>query len=43
MISPESWDTGKRVVMETAILKQDIAYEAVIDMRFVRTVNAVLP
>ena len=42
MISPESWVTGKSVVMEAGILKSDVPYEAIIDMRFVKTVNAAL-
>jgi NitT/TauT family transport system substrate-binding protein len=42
MISPEAWTTGKSVVMEAGILKQDVPYEAIIDMRFVKTVNAAL-
>ena len=42
MITEESWATGKSVVMEAGILKQDVPYAAIIDMRFVRTVNAAL-
>jgi NitT/TauT family transport system substrate-binding protein len=42
MISPESWTTGKSVVMDAGILKQDIPYEAIIDMQFVQSVRASL-
>jgi NitT/TauT family transport system substrate-binding protein len=42
MISEEAWTTGKSVVMEAGILKQDVPYAAIIDMRFVKTVNAAL-
>ncbi|RAI39623.1 ABC transporter substrate-binding protein [Rhodoplanes roseus] len=34
-ISAASWSTGKSVVMDAGILKQDVPYEAIIDMRFV--------
>src|SRR4029077_1894789 len=42
MISEEAWTTGKAVVMEAGILKQNIPYGAIIDMRFVKMVNAAL-
>lgn len=42
MISEESWATGKAVVMEAGILKQDVPYSAIIDMRFVKSTNAAL-
>lgn len=35
LISRQSWDTAKDVVTSAGILKQDIPYEAIIDMRFV--------
>jgi NitT/TauT family transport system substrate-binding protein len=34
-ISQQSWNTAKEVVMAAGILKQDIAYDAIIDTRFV--------
>ncbi len=34
-ISHQSWDTAKDVVMTAGLLKQDIAYDAIIDTRFV--------
>jgi NitT/TauT family transport system substrate-binding protein len=42
MISEESWSTGKAVVMEAGILKQDVPYSAIIDMRYVKSTNAAL-
>jgi NitT/TauT family transport system substrate-binding protein len=36
MISPQSWDTAKSVVMSAGILKQDVAYDEIIDMSFVK-------
>jgi len=40
MISPESWKTGSMVVREAGILKQDVAYEDIIDMQFMKSVLA---
>jgi NitT/TauT family transport system substrate-binding protein len=34
MITPESWVTGQAVVREAGILKQDVPYDAIIDMQF---------
>ncbi|MCQ8783601.1 ABC transporter substrate-binding protein [Mangrovibrevibacter kandeliae] len=33
-IEPEAWDTGKAVVMDAGILKQDVPYGDIIDMSF---------
>jgi NitT/TauT family transport system substrate-binding protein len=35
IISPASWTTASAVVREAGILKADIKYEEIIDMRFV--------
>ena len=35
LVSRAAWDTGKAVVMEAGILKQDVKYEEIIDMSFV--------
>jgi NitT/TauT family transport system substrate-binding protein len=42
MISRESWDTGKAVVMGANILKSDVKYDEIIDMSFVESVRASL-
>jgi NitT/TauT family transport system substrate-binding protein len=42
MISEESWTTGKAVVMEAGILKQDVPYQSIIDMQFVQGTKAAL-
>jgi NitT/TauT family transport system substrate-binding protein len=42
MITPESWVTGQAVVREAGILKQDVPYDAIIDMQFMRTRGAAL-
>jgi len=42
MISRESWDTGKAVVMGANILKTDVKYDEIIDMSFVESVRASL-
>ena len=42
MISRESWDTGKAVVMGANILKSDVSYDDIIDMSFVESVRASL-
>jgi NitT/TauT family transport system substrate-binding protein len=39
LISKESWNTAKSVVMATDVLKSDVAYEAIIDMSFVEAVR----
>ncbi len=36
LISTESWDTAKSVVMGTDVLKTDVPYDAIIDMSFVK-------
>jgi NitT/TauT family transport system substrate-binding protein len=40
MISRAAWDTGKAVVMEAGILKQDVPYDDIIDMQFVERLKA---
>ena len=40
MISRESWNTGKAVVMGANILKSDVSYDDIIDMSFVEIVRA---
>jgi NitT/TauT family transport system substrate-binding protein len=42
MISPESWATGQKVVRDAGILKQDVAYDAIIDMQFMRPKQSTL-
>jgi NitT/TauT family transport system substrate-binding protein len=42
MISPESWKTGGSVVRTANILKKDVAYDEIIDMKFVKTVLSML-
>lgn len=42
MISRESWDTGKAVVMGANILKSDVKYDEIIDMSFVEGLRASL-
>ena len=42
MISRESWNTGKAVVMGANILKSDVSYDDIIDMSFVESVRASL-
>lgn len=39
LISPEAWKTGEAVVRQANILKQDVAYNEVIDMRFATEVD----
>lgn len=36
MVTPQSWDTGKKVVMTANILKEDVAYDAIINMSFMK-------
>ena len=42
MITPESWVTGQKVVRDAGILKQDVAYDAIIDMQFMRSKQSTL-
>jgi NitT/TauT family transport system substrate-binding protein len=37
-ITPESWTTGETIVLDAGILKQHVAYDEVINMRFVNEV-----
>lgn len=39
MITPQSWETGKKVVREAGILKTDVSYDDIIDMSFVEKVK----
>jgi NitT/TauT family transport system substrate-binding protein len=39
VITEESWKTGETIVLEAGILKQHVAYDEVIDMRFVNEVR----
>jgi NitT/TauT family transport system substrate-binding protein len=36
MVTPESWTTGQAVVRDAGILKQEVPYDAIIDMQFMR-------
>lgn len=36
MVSPAAWNTSKMVVMDAGMLKQDVPYEGVVDMQFVK-------
>jgi NitT/TauT family transport system substrate-binding protein len=36
LVSPEAWSTGHKVVRNAGLLNQDVAYEAVTDMQFVK-------
>lgn len=38
-ITPESWTTGEAIVLEAGILKQRVAYDEVINMKFVNEVK----
>lgn len=38
-ITADSWDTGKAVVMDAGILKQDISYADIIDMSFFESIK----
>lgn len=42
MITPESWTTGHRVVRAADILKTDVAYDEIIDMRVLQRVVAAI-
>jgi NitT/TauT family transport system substrate-binding protein len=39
-VSPQSWKTGEAVVRAAGILKQDVAYDQIIDMQFVKATGA---
>jgi NitT/TauT family transport system substrate-binding protein len=41
LISPASWKTGGSVVRDAGILKQDVAYDEIIDMQFANSVLTV--
>jgi NitT/TauT family transport system substrate-binding protein len=36
MVTPQAWDTGKKVVMTANILKEDTPYDAIINMSFMK-------
>ena len=38
----QSWTTGASVVRDAGILKQDVAYADIIDMQFVKSIQAAL-
>ena len=40
MVTAEAWNTGEAVVLAAGILKKPVPYDDIIDMRFVRSVNA---
>ena len=40
LVSREAWETGKAVVMEAGILKQNVPYDDIIDMQFVERLKA---
>ena len=40
LVSEQGWTTAKDVVMAAGLLKQDVAYDAIIDMSFVKRVTA---
>jgi NitT/TauT family transport system substrate-binding protein len=39
-ITAEAWNTGEAVVLAAGILKKPVPYDDIIDMRFVRAINA---
>jgi NitT/TauT family transport system substrate-binding protein len=39
-VSAEAWNTGEAVVLAAGILKKPVPYDDIIDMRFVRSINA---
>jgi NitT/TauT family transport system substrate-binding protein len=41
LVSPAAWNTSKMVVMDAGMLKQDVPYEGVVDMQFVKKSVAV--
>lgn len=40
MLKPEAWDTAHRVVRKSNLLRKDVAYHEIIDMRFMESVTA---
>ena len=40
LVSPQSWTTAKEVVMAAGLLKQDVPYDAIIDMSFVKRLTS---
>jgi NitT/TauT family transport system substrate-binding protein len=42
-VSPEAWKTAAAVVLSAGILKQDVPYDDIIDMQFVKQNQASLP
>src|SRR5262249_44127602 len=40
MVGRQAWDTGSAVVREAGILKTDVRYDDIIDMRFVESLRA---
>ncbi len=40
MVSPEAWKTGESVVLAAGILKKPVAYDEIIDMKFVKSSQA---
>jgi NitT/TauT family transport system substrate-binding protein len=40
MVSPEAWKTGEGVVLAAGILKQPVAYDEIIEMKFVKSTQA---
>ena len=40
LVAPAAWDTAKKVVRSAGLLKQDVAYDDVIDMQFVKALAA---
>jgi NitT/TauT family transport system substrate-binding protein len=43
MVSTESWKTGESVVLAAGILKKPVAYDEIIDMKFVKSSQAANP
>lgn len=40
MVSQQSWDTARKIVLEAGILKQPVPFDDVVDMQFVKAVQA---
>ena len=40
MITPQGWETAKAVVRSAGIIKEDVAFDQVIDMQFVKAALA---
>ena len=40
MVSQQSWDTASKIVLEAGILKRAVPYDDVVDMQFVKALNA---